>query len=211
MLVGACMQVTDDFIAREKGAAMVPDRDEAFAKNMAIINAKEKDAYVAKLSERVDTTSREAKQEEIRKSAFWLPAHAPGHRRSRIEKPPKRPLSPMSGRPLKLADLVGIKLTRNSSGGGGGGKEGQAGGAGKPVCAVSQKEINYNEAVVIATSGQVMLKEHFDRMGVAASGVCPVTGTPFKAETDIIHLRKAASGKAASGVVMAEHWTPGMK
>ena len=169
---------------------------------MAIINTKEKQAYVAKLSERVDTTSREAKQEEIRKSAFWLPAHAPGHRRLRTEKPPKRPPSPMSGQPLKLADLVGIELKRS-------GEEG--GQLGKPVCAVSQKEINYNEAVAIATSGQVMLKEHFDRMGVAASGVCPVTGKPFKADTDVIHLRKAVSGKAASGVVMAEHWTPGMK
>ena len=189
-------KVKDQFIAREKGASTIASKpDTVFVSDQQLEQAKARKKLLAKLSEQVDTTTREEKQEQIRKSAFWLPEHAPGHRKRKLEKPPKRPNSPLSGRPLKLSQLVSIQLRRSDSG--------------KPLCAVSQKEINFNAAVAIATSGQVMLKEHFETMA-KKSGVCPVTGTKFT-KKDVIVLRKAASSKASSGVVVAKHWTPSVK
>ena len=193
------LQVADDFVARESGAAVGGARDEAFARDMQKMFATEREQLVAKLSAKVDMTSREEKQAEIKKSAFWLPAHAPGHQHVKVQKPPRRPPSPISGKPLRLADLVSIDLRRTNDEP-----------TGRPLCAISQKEINFSEAVAITTSGQVMLREHFDKMGIAKNLVCPVTGKSFELK-DILHLRKAASGKAASGSVVARHWTPGMK
>jgi len=188
-------KAADDFVARENGAALAPARDDVFARDMEKIRAVERQKLVNKLAESVDSATKEEKQAEIKKSAFWLPQHAPGHKQVKLKKPPKRPLSPFSGKPLKLSELVSIEIPRTD--------------AGKPVCAVSQKEINFNQAVAIATSGKVMLKQYFDEIA-AASHVCPITGKKFESK-DVIFLRKAASGKAASGTVVAEHWTPGMK
>ena len=107
---------------------------------------------------------------------------------------------PFSGRPLKLSELVSVEILRT---------KGKGKVAGKAICSVSQKEINFNEAVAIATSGKVMLKTIFDSIA-KKTGVCPVTGQTFE-EADVIPLRKAASGKASSGVVEAKHWRPALK
>ena len=64
-----------------------------------------------KLSKKVDDTSLEKKKAELKRSSWWMPEFTPDGGMTLIPKPAKRPPSPMSGRPLKLKDLVTVNFT----------------------------------------------------------------------------------------------------
>jgi len=185
-------------------------------------------AFTTNLKKEICIDSKEEKRKQLAKTSFWLAEFNPeaketlstniGTKRSEQ----LRPASPMTGEPLRLKDLVPIRLQREDS-------------STSPenvrfVCAVSGKVITTQPAVAIQKTGVVMLTSLYEDLvkegraskkkrkregensgDVGASSnnvmICPVTGQKF-IEKDVIHLQKAASGFAASGKVEAKKYVP---
>jgi nitric oxide synthase-interacting protein len=76
----------------------------------------------------------------------------------------------------------------------------------KCLCAVSNKAITTQPAIVIKKTGVVILEDVFNKV-IKSSMTCPIKGKKFK-EKDILHLSKCASGFAASGTVVATKYRP---
>lgn len=187
--------------------------DEEDTKQRAIVQFAEKDQGAARQSEsthsqsltqklgsKISTESTEDGKNTLKRTSYWLSEYQPEHDDSetnllRAGPPPERPSSPMSGDPLRLKDLISLELTRE-----------EEGGKGKALCAVSGKAITTQRAVVIKKTGKVMLRDMYEKLA-KPSMRCPVTGKKFK-EKDVIELKKAASGFAASGEVTAKRYRP---
>mmetsp|Transcript_385 Transcript_385/g.719 ORF Transcript_385/g.719 Transcript_385/m.719 type:complete len:318 (+) Transcript_385:105-1058(+) len=116
--------------------------------------------------------------------------------------PPERPASPMSGNPLKLKQLIPLKLVREEEDD----KKARGADPGRVLCSVSGKVITTQAVVAIRSSGQVMLKSVYDELAKPTM-TCPVTGKKFK-EKDVVELQKSSSGFAASGQVIATKYNP---
>ena len=114
--------------------------------------------------------------------------------------PPDRPASPMSGEPLRLKQLIPLHLVHEEGGAATGGNDGRV------LCAVSHKAITTQPAIVIKSTGHVMLKSVYEELAVPTM-TCPVTGRKFK-EKDVLELARGRSGYAASGEVVAKKYNP---
>ena len=125
----------------------------------------------------------EDKKEALRRTNFWLPMFTPNEE-ARVEKPRKRPQSPMSGADLSVKDLVDVKLTRMSD------VDDSARSsivdAATFCCPVTRKKITHQKAVLIKTSGYV-ISEEAAKMAAYPTMRCPVTGTEF-AMDDVIPI-----------------------
>lgn len=166
-------------------------------------------AHQNNLKRKIDTETVQDGKKKLKQISYWLSEAQPQYTNESKEEsvrnnpPPKRPPSPMSGDPLRLKDLIPIKLQREAKGNGG--SE-----VGKCICAVSAKAITTQPVVAIKKSGIVILKEVYDKVVKTSKGMtCPITGTKIK-EKDVIELKKGASGYAASGEVVASKYTPTM-
>ena len=87
-----------------------------------------------------------------------------------------------------------------------GGRNGDGGGTGRILCAVSHKTITTQPTIVIKNSGQVMLKSVYEELAKPEMR-CPVTAKKFR-EKDVLELIKGKSGFAASGKVVAKKYNP---
>lgn len=147
------------------------------------------------------------KKNSLKQVSYWLSEAQPQHTKHRaiysgefdyakeIEAlpppPPERPPSPMSGQPLKLKQLIPLRLTRDKD---------------RVLCSVSHKQITTQPTVVIKPSGAVMLKSIYEELAKPEM-VCPVTSKKFK-EKDVVELVSGKSGFAASGDVVAKKYNP---
>ncbi|KAL7508315.1 hypothetical protein ACHAXN_005377 [Cyclotella atomus] len=152
-------------------------------------------------------------ENSLKQVSYWLSEAQPQHKkhtaiysgdfdyRKEIEAlpppPPERPLSPMSGNPLKLKQLIPLHLLHDKQG---------KGTNGKVLCALSQKQITTQPAVCIKPSGQVILKSVYEEL-VKPDMVCPISSKKLK-ESDVIDLVSGKSGFAASGDVVARKYNP---
>mmetsp|Transcript_57408 Transcript_57408/g.171241 ORF Transcript_57408/g.171241 Transcript_57408/m.171241 type:complete len:289 (-) Transcript_57408:40-906(-) len=153
-----------------------------------------------KIGSKISTESTEEGKDTLKRTSYWLSEYQPEYDDSetsllRAGPPPDRPLSPMSGNPLRLKDLIPLDLAREGEGR-----------KGKVVCAVSGKAITTQRAIVIKKTGKVMLYDMYEKLA-KPSMTCPATGKKFK-QKDVIELKKAASGFAASGQTIAKRYRP---
>jgi len=171
-----------------------------------------KETHAAKhesfLKRKIDTESKANKEESLKRTSYWLSESQPEYSVQATEEevrknpPPTCPPSPMSGKPLKLKDLMSIDLQRDG------------GDDGKCMCSVSSKAITTQEVVLIKKTKVVILKDVLDTLTKSSSSasssirkICPVTGKKFK-DKDVITLKKGTSGFAASGDVVAKKYRP---
>jgi len=151
----------------------------------------------------INTSTKEELRTSLKRTSFWLSESQPQYTAESIEEdvrnnpPPRRPDSPMSGRPLRMKELIPMTLQR---------EEGVGSIEGKCICAVSGKAITTQPVILIKKTGVVMLKEFYDTLA-KSSHICPVTGKKFK-DKDVITLNKGTSGFAASGEVIAKKYRP---
>lgn len=189
-------------------------------------------AFLTHMKKEICIDSKGEKLKQLAKTSYWLADFNPEvtedsmalskYVNSKESAEKMRPASPMTGEPLRLKDLVPIRLQREDA-------------SASPdsvrfVCSVSGKLITTQPAVAIRKSGVVMLTSLFENLvkeelasskkrkreegdgGAASSStsltlICPLTGQKFK-EKDIIHLQKASTGFAASGNVEAKKYVP---
>mmetsp|Transcript_19396 Transcript_19396/g.38593 ORF Transcript_19396/g.38593 Transcript_19396/m.38593 type:complete len:305 (-) Transcript_19396:363-1277(-) len=158
------------------------------------------------LSHKIDTTTTEQGLNTLKRTSFWLSDFRPDHVEGRLEEPPVRPSSPMSGNALRFKDLIPIYLTRENDDSDRRKKSNGSEEHVKYQCAVTSKTITSQRVVCIRKSGQVMLRSAFVQFA-APTMTCPVTGKKFK-ESHIIELKKASTGFASSGEVTAKKYKP---
>ncbi|KAL7518341.1 hypothetical protein ACHAWX_003182 [Stephanocyclus meneghinianus] len=169
------------------------------------------------------TSAKRPTREEnsLKQVSYWLASSQPSHRKGQVDTangefdyqkelealpppPPERPLSPMTGEPLKLKQLIPLHLIREGDGEKSSSKANSS--TGKVLCAVSHKQITTQPTVCIKTTGQVMLKSVYEELA-KPNMVCPVTSKKFK-EGDVLELIRGKSGFAASGTVVATKYNP---
>ena len=157
------------------------------------------------LKRKIDIETKQEGAAKLQRTSYWLGESQPQYTEQskedeiRNNPPPERPSSPMSGQPLRLKDLTPITLMRDKQ------DDDNVIGS-KCLCAVSNKAITTQSAIVIKKTGIVILEDVFNKV-VKPSMICPIKGKKFK-EKDILHLSKCASGFAASGTVVATKYRP---
>lgn len=162
-----------------------------------------KNSYFESRKRVIDDTSRDEKQQALRQVAPWLPSFTPEAAATAIKAPPKRPPSPMTGRPLKVADLTPVNMTRESDS-----KASAVGESVKFICPVSRKTITSQKVVAIKKTNQIMLESVAKELAYPTM-TCPVTGKKFQM-SDVVQVAQVASGFASTGKVEAKKYRPSM-
>mmetsp|Transcript_2148 Transcript_2148/g.2577 ORF Transcript_2148/g.2577 Transcript_2148/m.2577 type:complete len:293 (-) Transcript_2148:4211-5089(-) len=184
-----CVKAAQIFLLKDQGSTHLSKEDHS-------------STFVKSLKRKIDTESKPTGKEKLQKSSYWLSEAQPQYTVEsheeviRMNPPPERPSSPMSGEPLRLKNLIPIKLQRDESNTL----------DPKCLCAVSNKAITTQSVIVIKKTGIVILKDVYDKI-VKPSMVCPITGKKIK-EKDVVNLNKCATGFAASGEVVAKKYKP---
>jgi sugar-specific transcriptional regulator TrmB len=75
-------------------------------------NIEEPQSYMSSRKRVIDDTDRETLMKQLKDINPWLPQFTPQAEESRLKKPPKRPSSPMTTRPLRVSDLIPINMHR---------------------------------------------------------------------------------------------------
>ncbi|XP_066498100.1 nitric oxide synthase-interacting protein [Hoplias malabaricus] len=128
--------------------------------------------------------------------SFWIPSLTPEAKPTLLKKPSKTVLCPMSGRSLKMSDLITVRftpldpsldrvalLTRQD----------------RYVCAVTKDTLgNSVPCAVLRPSGAVVTLECVEKL-IRKDMIDPVSGEKLR-EKDIIVLNRGGTGFAASGV-----------
>ncbi|KAM9844182.1 nitric oxide synthase-interacting protein [Aulostomus maculatus] len=128
--------------------------------------------------------------------SFWIPSLTPEAKATLLKKPSKIVLCPMSGRPIKMNELIPVRftpmdpsldrvalLTRQD----------------RYVCAVTRDVLgNSVPCAVLRPSGNVVTQECVEKL-IKKDMLDPVTGDKLCAK-DIIPLQRGGTGFAASGV-----------
>jgi len=129
------------------------------------------------------------------KSNFWVPDMTPAAKATKTAKPIDRPLSPITGTPLKITQLVPINLILDEDASDGPRDV-------RFMCPVSQKQITHQKVIAIKNTGTVMIKECFEKFA-KDDAQDPVTGKPFK-KSDILELISGGTGFAGHEDSQAE-------
>ncbi|NP_001007435.1 nitric oxide synthase-interacting protein isoform X1 [Danio rerio] len=146
-------------------------------------------------SSSTDTSSGESSSSSALPS-FWIPSLTPEAKPTLLKKPSKTVSCPMSGRPLKMSDLITVRftpldpsldrvalLTRQD----------------RYVCAVTKDTLgNSVPCAVLRPSGVVVTMECVEKL-IKKDMVDPITGDKLK-EKDIIPIQRGGTGFAGSGV-----------
>ncbi len=133
--------------------------------------------------------------------SFWTPQETPQSEPTILERPDTTVRCPMSGQPLKLKELIPVKFTLGDG----------ADPMGKHpfICPLSQENItNSVAAAVLRPSGMVISVASLTNC-IEKEMICPFTSKTLKPE-DIVRLRRASTGFAASGAKVVKKAAPAM-
>ncbi|XP_046673479.1 nitric oxide synthase-interacting protein homolog [Homalodisca vitripennis] len=122
--------------------------------------------------------------------SFWIPSKTPAARLSTVEKPDKNVLCPMSGKPLKLKDLITVKFTevRDPDD-----KKSHLVKENRYMCAVTHDILNNSvPCAVLRTTGDVVTMECVEKI-IKKDWIHPLTSEKLT-EKDIIPLQRGGTG-----------------
>ncbi|XP_051845764.1 LOW QUALITY PROTEIN: nitric oxide synthase-interacting protein [Antechinus flavipes] len=128
--------------------------------------------------------------------SFWIPSLTPEAKASKLEKPSRVVTCPMSGKPLRLSDLISVHFTPVD---GSVDRVGLITRSERYVCAVTRDSLsNSTPCAVLRPSGAVVTVECVERL-IRKDMVDPISGAPLT-DKDIIPLQRGGTGFAGSGV-----------
>ncbi|XP_048376933.1 nitric oxide synthase-interacting protein [Stegostoma tigrinum] len=170
----------------------------AFLEKESTIVSKPLNPFSSKEGEAQAGSSTEAIQPENEKHlpSFWIPSLTPEAKVSAMRKPDKTIYCPMSGKPLKMKDLIPVNflpvdskldrvqlITRQE----------------RYVCAVTRDVLgNSVPCAVLRPSGSVVTMECVEKL-IKHDMVDPISGVKLM-EKDIIPIQRGGTGFAGSGV-----------
>lgn len=139
------------------------------------------------------TTNSDSKDKNL--PSFWVPSLTPQAEPTLLKKPDTKTYCPMSGKPLRIKDLIQVKLTPIDDGD-------DRPMVAKPErykCAVTHDTLgNSVPCAVLKNTGNVVTMDCIEKL-IKKDMLCPFTGAKLK-DNDIILLQRGGTGFAASGV-----------
>lgn len=72
--------------------------------------------YQKKRQKLIDDTDVATRRDQLKHISPWIPQFTPHAEKTILAEPPKRPLSPFSGQPIRSKDLISISLVREDDG-----------------------------------------------------------------------------------------------
>uniref|UniRef100_A0A7S1RYV0 Nitric oxide synthase-interacting protein zinc-finger domain-containing protein n=1 Tax=Alexandrium catenella TaxID=2925 RepID=A0A7S1RYV0_ALECA len=136
-----------------------------------------------------------------REKSFWAKETTPNAAPTELTKVDTATRCPMSGKKLKVKDLIPVKfeiLDQKTFDSGGG--------RGFVCCPVSKHSIAHEPVVLLKPSGWVMLESILKDI-VYPEMKCPVTGIKLKGKEDVMKLQKGGTGFAAHNKNTAKVWS----
>ncbi|XP_073458267.1 nitric oxide synthase-interacting protein [Aquarana catesbeiana] len=128
--------------------------------------------------------------------SFWIPSLTPEAKSTLVKKPDKNVYCPMSGKPLKMKDLITVKFTKVDE------KVDRVGLINRQdryVCAVTRDMLgNSVPCAVLRPSGAVVTLECVEKL-IKKDMTDPVSGEKLT-EKDILVLQRGGTGFSGSGV-----------
>jgi len=171
----------------------------ADASENALKKKKDKEArHLAQLSSKVDLETLDEKKATLKRTNFWVPGFTPNHE-EKLAMPDEKTRDPMSGKELRLKQLMPVQLLRSDK---------ETIGESVVLCAVSKKAITHQMAVLIRPSGQIVLESCLKEM-VLPTMTCPVSGLKIR-KKDIVHMQAGGTGFSAHSQVEAKKYRPSM-
>jgi nitric oxide synthase-interacting protein len=129
--------------------------------------------------------------------SFWIPTFTPSAKPTEIKKPDMKTYCPMSGKELRVKDLVPVKFTAIAD------RDSKTAAIVKQtryMCPVTRDVLsNSVGCVLLRPSGDVVTQECVDKLIRTSNMLCPITGKTLK-EKDLIPLQRGGTGYAGSGV-----------
>uniref|UniRef100_A0A1I7V0J6 Nitric oxide synthase-interacting protein homolog n=1 Tax=Caenorhabditis tropicalis TaxID=1561998 RepID=A0A1I7V0J6_9PELO len=127
--------------------------------------------------------------------SFWIPELNPTAAASKLEKPSSKVLCPVSGKPIKMKELLEVNFTPMP------GTEGSA----KPkfVCPITRDELTNTTKCAYLKKSKAVVKFDVVEKLIKGDGVDPINGEPMT-EDDIIELQRGGTGYAATNEVKAK-------
>ncbi|EHB05657.1 Nitric oxide synthase-interacting protein [Heterocephalus glaber] len=149
-----------------------------------------------------------AKEKDKELPSFWIPSLTPEAKATKLEKPSRTVACPMSGKPLRMADLTPVRFTLLDDSVD---RVGLITRSERYVCAVTRDSLsNATPCAVLRPSGAVVTLECVEKL-IRKDMVDPVNGDKLT-ERDIIVLQRGGTGFAGSGVkLQAEKSRPVMQ
>lgn len=138
---------------------------------------------------------------DMRSKSFWASHSTPTAAASAVKKVDLCPKCPMSGKKLRLKDLIPIKLEAISQ------KAVDKGGEhGWVLCAVTKNSITHQQAILIKTSGVVVLESCLKDC-VYPTMTCPITGKKIERKEDLMKLQMGKTGFSAHNETQASNFS----
>ncbi|CAK9116887.1 unnamed protein product [Durusdinium trenchii] len=138
---------------------------------------------------------------QLRAKSFWTKEFTPTAAPTEIKKVDTTTRCPMTGKKLKVKDLISVKMEVADQK-----LLDQGGGKGVFCCAVSKNPIVFQQAVLLKPSGVVILESVWKDI-VSKEMKCPVTGKKLKGEEDLLRLSTGGSGFSAHNDVEAKSFS----
>ncbi|XP_006814862.1 nitric oxide synthase-interacting protein-like [Saccoglossus kowalevskii] len=139
--------------------------------------------------------------------SFWIPSLTPDAKPTLVKKPSKQVLCPMSGKPLKVKDLIDIEfvLIKDKDD-----KRSLVTKDARYMCAVTHDVLsNSTPCAILKTSRKVITMECINKL-IKKDMVDPLTETKIT-DSDIIQLQRGGTGYAETGVdLYAKKYRPVM-
>ncbi|ETV75728.1 hypothetical protein H257_10104 [Aphanomyces astaci] len=151
------------------------------------------------LSSKIDLETTAEKAKEMQRTSFWVPGFTPSAEVV-LAKPDEFTKDPMSGKALKLKQLMPVHLKRSDK---------ETKGESVVMCAVSNKAITHQMAVLLRPSGHVVMESLLKDM-VLPTMTCPISGLKLRSQKDIVHLQAGGSSFSAHSTVEAKKYRPSM-
>jgi nitric oxide synthase-interacting protein len=126
--------------------------------------------------------------------SFWIPSLTPESKPTLIKKPDETVRCPMTGKPLRMTDLIPVSFKLAEDGD----KRSLIAKDVRYVCAVSNDALNNSvPCAILKTSGNVVTMECVEKI-IKKDMIDPTNGKKIT-DKDIIILQRGASGFAAAG------------
>lgn len=128
-------------------------------------------------------------------ASFWVPSLTPQAKPTLLKKPDTKTYCPMSGKPLRIKDLIPVKLTAIDDRD----DRPMVAKSERYKCAVTHDVLgNSVPCAVLKNTGHVVTMDCIEKL-IKKDMLCPFTGAKLK-ESDIIPLQRGGTGYAGSGV-----------
>ncbi|XP_062512863.1 nitric oxide synthase-interacting protein-like isoform X2 [Corticium candelabrum] len=193
----------------ELAAAEQQAKEEAFVKHENRITSAPIDPFkevaVAGSSKGSKSVSNMSGEKRKDLPSFWIPSLTPDAKPTSVKKPDKKTYCPMSGKQLRVKDLVTVSFTRIDD-------AQDKSLIAKEVrykCAVTHDALgNSVPCVVLKSCGKVVTTQCFERL-IKKDMLCPITGQKLK-DNDIIALQRGGTGYSSVNELQAKTYNPVM-